>query len=82
MDTLELTNLTELFYVIACDPDLAYIHQGPTSDNVTILAADGSRIFTKTSGVVQMFGVTVSGAGGSNVNRGGIVLSGNATKGK
>ena len=39
-------------------------------------------MLTKTSGVVQMFGVTVSGFGGSNDTRGGIVLSGDTTKGK
>ena len=49
---------------------------------MTILASDGARHIIKTLSIIQILGVTISGAGGTSANSGGVVLSGNTTKGE
>ena len=56
--------------------------QGSTAANVTIQAADGYRHFIKYKNVIQIMGTTLTGLGGSNVNRGGIELRGTTVGGK
>ena len=46
------------------------------SGAVTILALDGARHFLKTTRLMQIIGITLSGLGGSNALRDGLSLSG------
>ena len=54
--------------------------QGSNSSAVTITANDGGRHFTNSGNVLQIIGVTLSGAGGVFVTRGGVVMANAATR--
>lgn len=55
--------------------------QGSNSSAVTITAFDSARHFTKSGNILQIIGVTLSGAGGIYGLRGGIIMNNGGTRG-